>query len=67
MVELWQKIWYSDGSVQTQAFQASNHDAAMGLAYEALESEIARQLEERGLTTVVKALCGERELVEIVP
>jgi hypothetical protein len=64
MVRLLQKIWYSDGSVRLQAFEASSAEVAMSQAYEALDGEIARQWEE-GQVTVVKALCDEREVVEL--
>jgi hypothetical protein len=65
MVHLLQKIWYSDGSIRLQTFEASTLDAAMRLAYEALDREIADQWEE-GRIRVVKALCDERDLVELV-
>jgi len=63
MVTLLQKIWYSDGSIRLQTFEASTREVAMCLAYEALDGEIARQWEQ-GRVTVVKAICDERELVE---
>ncbi len=65
VVRLLQKIWYSDGSVQVQAFEARTSDAALSLAYEALDREIAQQWEQ-GRVTVVKALCDECSVVEAV-
>ncbi len=67
MVTLLQKIWRRDGSVQVQAFEANSLDAAMRMAYQALDVEIARDLEEHGQITVERALCDDRELVERIP
>ncbi len=64
MVTLFQKIWYSDGSVRLQVFEACSIEAAKYQAYEALDGEIAQQWEE-GRVTVVKALCDEPEVVEL--
>ncbi len=65
MVRLLQKIWYDDGSTRREVFEARSREAAMKLAYEALDGEIARQW-ETGRVTVVKALCEEQDLVDTI-
>ncbi len=67
MVTLLQKIWRKDGTVQVQAFEAHSLDAALRMAYQALDGEIARDLEEHGQVTVERALCDDREIVERIP
>lgn len=66
MVRLTQKIWYRDGSTKVQVFESGSEEAAMRLAYEALDCEIKLQW-DNGRVTIVKALCGEHEVVEAVP
>ncbi len=61
-----QKIWYKDGSTHQQIIEANTVEAALKLAYDALDGEIARQWEQ-GKVTVERALCAEHELVELVP
>ncbi len=63
VVRFLQKVWYSDGSVQVRTFEAMTPDAALSLAYEALDREIAQQWEQ-GRVTVVQALCDECSVVE---
>ena len=67
MIRLLQKIWYSDGTIRLQTFEANSLDLAMRLAYDALDGEIAQQWEQNGHVSVVKALCDEQDLVETVP
>jgi hypothetical protein len=66
MVRLLQKIWYSDGTTRAQEFEGENREAALSRAYQALDNEVERQIEERGRVTIVKALCDERPIVDLI-
>ena len=67
MIQLLQKIWYSDGSVRRQLFEGVNREVVLSLAYEALDQEVDRQILERGRVTIIKALCDEQPIVDLVP
>ena len=67
MIRLLQKVWYSDGSTRRQVFEGVNREAVLDLAYEALDQEVERQIQERGRVTITKALCDEQLIVDLVP
>ena len=67
MVTLIQKIWYSDGTTSRQIIEEANLETAMKAAYEALDRVIERQFNERGRVTVVKAICDEPPIVDLIP
>jgi hypothetical protein len=66
MIRLLQKVWYSDGTTRAQAFEGENREAALSQAYLALDKEVELQIEERGRVTIVKALCDEQPIVDLV-
>ncbi len=66
MIRLLQKVWYSDGTTRAQEFEAENREAALSQAYLALDKEVERQIEERGRVTIVKALCDERPIIDLI-
>jgi hypothetical protein len=67
MVRLIQKVWYSDGTIRRQIFEGVSHEAALNQAYEALDQEVDRQIQERGKVTIIKALCDEQPIVDQIP
>jgi hypothetical protein len=67
MIRLLQKVWYNDGTCRRQEFEAENREAALSQAYKALDQEVERQIEERGRVTIVKALCDEEPIVDLIP
>jgi hypothetical protein len=67
MIRLLQKVWYTDGSTRRQLFEGENREAVLNQAYEALDQEVERQIQERGRVTIVKALCDEQPIVDLVP
>lgn len=66
MIRLLQKVWYSDGTIRAQEFEGENREAALSQAYQALDKEVERQIEERGRVTIVKALCDEQPIVDLI-
>jgi hypothetical protein len=67
MVRLLQKVWYSDGSIRRQLFEGENREVVLSQAYQALDREVEHQLKEFGRVTIVKALCDEQPIVDLVP
>ena len=66
MIRLLQKVWYSDGTTRAQLFEGEDREAALSQAYLALDKEVERQIEERGRVTIVKALCDEQPIVDLI-
>ncbi len=66
MIRLLQKVWYSDGTIRAQEFEGENREAVLSQAYLALDKEVERQIEERGRVTIVKALCDERPIIDLI-
>jgi len=66
MVRLLQKVWYSDGTTRAQAYEGENREVVLIQAYQALDKEVERQIEERGRVTIVKALCDEQLIVDLI-
>ena len=66
MVRLLQKVWYSDGTTKAQAYEGENREVVLIQAYQALDNEVERQIEERGRVTIVKALCDEQPIVDLI-
>lgn len=67
MVTLVQKIWYSDGTTSRQIIEEINLETALKTAYEALDREVERQFNERGRVSIVKAICDEPPIIDLIP